>query len=380
MFPSVTLIIKITRGCNLRCTYCHEWRDTNDAMSLDTLEALIVSALTPASVRQVNFAWHGGEPTMVPLDVYRSIVEWQAKYKRNDQTVANLIQTNGYNLSDEWVQFLRDERFIVGVSIDGPRDLHDSLRLTVRGTGSFSRIDKTRKKLSSAGLSAGTLMVVSPEVIALGAEAYWQFLVGGQHRKVGLIFQNPPNNTRAAVAAQPWPRSAWDDFINELFDLWWASDKAVDIVIFESVIRKLLGGASKSCVLEGDCTGRYFGVDTDGTVFHCGLFEDDDRYDFGLLTPTIFQDVFESEKLRTLRLQRQVELQRYQTCPWYAVCSGGCPHDTYLERQYGYQNSQCCGWSGLIEHVAERIGSDGLDAARKAALRPSPALLALEHK
>ncbi len=130
----MTLVVKGTRHCNLRCTYCHDWSDQPDAtMSFDTLAALTAGALRDPAHSSVEFVWHGGETTLLPIEWYRRAMVLQARFRRPGQAIRNSLQTNATRLNDEWGRFLRDNHFTVGVSLDGPPEIHDQTRVDAAG-------------------------------------------------------------------------------------------------------------------------------------------------------------------------------------------------------------------------------------------------------
>lgn len=141
---SLTIIVKATRLCNLRCTYCHSWSgDPGNKMSFEVLARAIRDGLRAPNVRNVNFVWHGGEVTLLPLSFYRKAVWLQEQFRRRGQIVTNTVQTNGTRLSREWLTFLRLYEFKIGVSLDGPPELHDRRRLDIAGRPTSERVRKS---------------------------------------------------------------------------------------------------------------------------------------------------------------------------------------------------------------------------------------------
>jgi uncharacterized protein len=177
-FP-LTLIVKVTRSCNLRCAYCSEWRARSPTMTISTLEALISRALED-SPSIVQFAWHGGEPTLVPLEFYRRVVEFQQRYARPGQVISSGIQTNGTLLDDQWIAFLQEGGLSVGVSLDGPPELHDKVRRTAGDRPTWRTIRGGLDRMERAGIPYGISMVLSAEMVALGPERIWDFRKNGR--------------------------------------------------------------------------------------------------------------------------------------------------------------------------------------------------------
>jgi uncharacterized protein len=126
-FSSLGLIIKGTRRCNLRCSYCHDWRPQGSAMSIDMLRTVVARALS-ARHRHVDFTWHGGEPLLLGRAFYSEALKLEGEFRRDGQAVENAVQTNGTLLDDRWCEFFAENQFHVGVSVDGPEDIHDLTR------------------------------------------------------------------------------------------------------------------------------------------------------------------------------------------------------------------------------------------------------------
>jgi uncharacterized protein len=359
MSPTLNLIIKVTRRCNLRCVYCHEWRDNSaPVMSLDTVEALCEAALSSSGRRVVQFVWHGGEPTLAPISFYRHALELQQRL-RGSVVVKNTIQTNAFSLTDQWLDFIVDNGISLGVSIDGPPELHDRLRLTIAGRPTYAQVTRTLERVRQRGIDFGVLSVLSPELIRLGAGRTHEFLTSLGASVVDLIPEDPENvagGTRDA--GQPFvTRTAWSAFMCELFDLWWHAPTTYRVLTFESVLRKLLGASARTCLISGGCFGSAFGVETDGRLFHCGLFEGVADYEFGNVHSTTFDEILTSDgfvRVAELNARRTEELT---SCPAYGVCSGGCPHDAFIYQLHDQNGvERCCGWRELIEHIGRVAG------------------------
>lgn len=371
-FP-LTLIVKVTRSCNLRCVYCSEWRARSPTMTISTLEALISRALED-SPSLVQFAWHGGEPTLVPLEFYRRVVEFQRRYARPEQVISSGIQTNGTLLDDRWVAFLQEGGLSVGVSLDGPPELHDKVRRTAGDRPTWRTIRGGLDRLERAGIPYGVSMVLSAEMVALGPERIWDFIRTEGFPDVDIIPVLPPNKLSGrTIAPQFITRQQWITFMQRFFDLWWESGSPIRVRILDSILRKVAGGRSGVCVIAGGCVGAAFGVEPDGTIFHCGLFQEDARYDFESITRTTFSAIRSTPKFKALVKANDQRLQRFAACSNFSLCSGGCPHDSYLFDVHGTgkANDRCCGYGELIEHVHAR-GRAEMAAAGGAVVPAAP--------
>ena len=165
--PAFHLMVKPAgASCNLRCQYCFYlpkkslYSDDHVRMSDEVLKEYTRQYIEAQSVREVTFAWQGGEPTLMGLDFYRRAIELQNKYRKPGMSFENTIQTNGILLDDNWCAFLKENNFLVGLSLDGPRKLHDAFRIDKNGQGSFDRVTAGLKNLQKHGVEYNILATV----------------------------------------------------------------------------------------------------------------------------------------------------------------------------------------------------------------------------
>lgn len=349
--PSLVLIMKATRLCNLRCSYCHFWRSgPNQIMSFEVLARTIRDALGAPGVKQVDFVWHGGEITLLPPAFLRKALWLQAQFRRPGQRVVNAIQTNGTRLTPEWLDLLKKYRVEVGVSLDGPPELHDRVRVDARGGPTSARVVKGVRQLREHGIRHGVLMVVGPDVIELGAERVLEYLLESGVPAVGLLNVIPENNPRldpADSAYLPWPR--YVEWLRELFAAWWPThtDRLM-IRELDDLIGKVGGAPSKVCLFAGDCHGRYLTVEPTGEVSACDKYVDDAEYVFG----STISEALASPAVDRVRRQEAERVARMADCRWIGVCAGGCAHDRRLSDRHLGTDPACCGLAPLLGDIS----------------------------
>ena len=175
---SLSLIVKATRLCNLRCTYCHDWRaGPNQTMNFTIMARMIASALRDKEHDVVDFIWHGGEPMLLPFSFYEKAMLVQSRFRRPGQVVMNTIQTNGTRLSEPWARFLRDNQFSVGVSLDGPPEIHNKYRMYESGRPSFQDVSTTLDRMRQYGIPFSVLMVIDEDALEVGPKQIFDFFV-----------------------------------------------------------------------------------------------------------------------------------------------------------------------------------------------------------
>jgi len=345
----VGLIVKGTRLCNLRCTYCHDWSAAPDqTMGFPVLAAMTHAALRDPEHTSVEFIWHGGETTLLPIKFYQKAVLLQQRLRRRDQRVTNSIQTNATRITDDWARFFKDYDFSVGVSIDAMPEIHDRDRRYVSGRKSFSDVIDGIAVLRAHGVAFGALMVVDQETINIGPDRVFDAFLDLGIKNYGLLAAKPVNQPDATAPAHAEhyvdPRTM-NTFLIALYDRWRShGDKGILIRELNGIERRLRNAAPHHCTLEGDCFGRYFMVEPNGDVAHCDVFVGDPRYTLGNVLRESFSQMRSEERLSAIRDENERALAVMRQCPDFRVCNGWCPHERYTSLRHDAAfREECCG-------------------------------------
>jgi uncharacterized protein len=367
---TLSLIMKGTRLCNLRCTYCSSWSDDrNQVMPFRVLAHTTHDALRAPGMREVEFIWHGGETTLRPLAFYHKALWLQERFRRPGQKVANAIQTNGTNLKPEWLDFLKRYRMNVGVSLDGPPEIHDRRRLDTRGRPTSERVRDGIRKLREHGIPYHILMVVDQDVVELGAERLLDYLLELGVPGVGLLNVAPEGDPAAGSDDEPYLEfGAYVEFLRDLFRLWYP--RYTDRIAFREIsglLSKVGGGPGTVCVHNGNCVGTVFTVEPQGEVLHCDKYQNCPEFKFGNVLDGNMADVFSSPPLLHARGYTQAGIDLSRGCSWSHVCQGGCPYDRYVRvvRKRASHDERCCGLGPLISDMADAL--ETADAGRSVA-------------
>lgn len=364
---SFSLITKVTRICNLRCHYCNEWEDTKTVMSFRTLATLTKRALEHPDARAVTFIWHGGEPLVRGREFYDKALYLQRRLRRPRQSVGNAIQTNGTLVDERWADYFREHSWDVGLSMDGPQELHDAQRPRSGGRGSYESAIRAMSLFQERGVRFGVLTVVTEETLALGADAMFDWLVGNGVDNFAFLRLRPPSFAdetydpeRDYVAMQ-----RFGEFQRRIFDRWYErDDPRLGIREFDAIVGALFGKRPTICTLAGECVARHLGVNVNGDIYHCDRYVTDNDYRLGNVHRKSFAEMFEGERVEVLRARNARRVEGYSDCPWLPICHGGCPHNAYIaERSVSGYDPTCCGEAALIEHIQRRV-MDSLEGAR----------------
>jgi uncharacterized protein len=357
---AVGLIIKGTRLCNLRCAYCHDWRAGRDqVMPFAVVARLIATALTDPYHDAVDFIWHGGETTLLPTTFYAKALLVQSRFRRAGQLIKNTIQTNGTRLTPEWLRFLRENQFAVGVSLDGPPEIHDRYRRYASGRGSSSDVATGIRLLREYEIPFSVLMVVDDGALEIGADRIFDYFLEQGVRSFGLISAKPTNlpdagpNTPTSHYSNPLKMAA---FLIRMYERWVEhGDPDIHIRELEGVRNRVALQPANMCTLAGGCLGHYYLIEPNGEVAHCDLFLGDSRYTLGNILTDSFADIRGGKALERLQIENASALDRMRGCPDFNVCQGWCPHERYMSQRHNPDHrADCCGLRTLIDYVRTR--------------------------
>jgi len=398
--PTFHLLTKPTGAvCNLDCKYCFFlskemlYPGSRFRMADDLLETYIRQLLESHQVPEVNIAWQGGEPTLMGLDFFKRSIEYAEKYRKPDQQILYTIQTNGTKLDDEWCAFFKENNFLVGISIDGPRELHDAYRVNKGGAGSFDQVMHGLEHLKKHQVEFNILCTIHAanqdhplEVYhffrdELGAQ-YIQFIpiveratpdtlpmanLGWSERAGGerpLYTQNGNLVTDRSVNPEQYGR-----FLNAIFDEWVQRDVGkVFVQLFDVALGSWIGQHSL-CVFSPTC-GNALALEHNGDLYSCDHFVEPD-YLLGNIQETHMIELIASDRQRQFGKHKLESLPAYcQECEVRFACHGGCPRERFIDTPDGEPglNYLCAGYKLFFNHTDRpmRIMADLLRRGRYA--------------
>lgn len=353
---SLVLIAKLTRHCNLRCTYCTDWREgPGNQMSAATQALMVRRVADDRSIATARFIWHGGEPSLLGVRKMLGFLWLQARLRRPGQIFTNSVQTNAAALPDRVVALWRLFDFKVSVSLDGPRAIHDRQRRTARGGASFDAVVVGIARLREAGIFAGVLIVVTPEIAAYPIERLVGELIDAGVHAAGFL----PVRPDAGTGEGPYlPPAAFADFLIRLFDLLRTRpDLRFDVREIDALHAAWQRQPTGFCELNGPCLSGYFGIEPDGTVRHCDKFLGSGEHALGNLTARSFADIRASPEMAALKQREAERWLRLRSCGWYGHCKGWCPHESHIAALRG-EAARCCGLAPVFNHFEALVGSE----------------------
>ncbi|TAK67249.1 MAG: anaerobic sulfatase maturase [Betaproteobacteria bacterium] len=343
--------------CNLDCQYCYylEKKDLYPKRELfrladDLLERYIVQHIGASPTQAILFSWHGGEPTLLGLDYFRRIVELQRKHRPPAREILNGIQTNGALLDEEWCRFLAAEGFFVGLSMDGPRELHDCYRIDKHEKATHKSVQQAFRLLQRHRVHCDVLCVVHNQNVRQPTAVYRFF------KDIGVRFlQFLPLVVRrgnGAVGAQTVPAEAYGAFLCTIFDEWVRHDLGrVNIHNFDEATRPFLGMEHAVCVSRQIC-GNIVVLEHNGDVYSCDHFVDQEHR-LGNICETPLAELLESPALLEFGRNKRARLPGYcRQCDVLVLCNGGCPKDRLARTPTGEEglNHLCSGLKRFYTH------------------------------
>lgn len=357
--PPLTLLIKpASASCNMRCRYCfYAATPSCGTMGLSTLENVVRKALDAAS-GQCTFAFQGGEPTLAGLDFYKALLELVNLHNVKHLEVQYAIQTNGYGIDREWAGFLAKHRFLVGLSLDGTKDIHDLYRRDAVGRGTFSKAMRTAQLFDSCRVEYNILTVVTAQAAKNIGRIYSFFSRNRFTYQQYIPCLDPLDEVRGNRDYSLTPE-LYGEFLCSLFDLWYNGfirGKRVSVRYFDNLLQMMAGYPPESCGMSGECS-RQLVIEADGGVYPCDFYVLD-KYRLGNLNEDDFLRIERKrDSLAFIKVSRQIPPQCPE-CRWYPLCRGGCRREresagsTDLSRNY-----YCPAYRRFFEYAYPRLRS-----------------------
>lgn len=365
--------------CNLDCTYCFYLekeklygKKSKYRMADGVLDKYIREFIQSQSAPEISFAWQGGEPTLLGVDFFRKVVDLQQQHS-DGRPISNAFQTNGTLLNDEWCEFLAENRFLVGLSVDGPAELHDAYRVDKGQRGSFERVMRGLQFLQKHKVEYNTLTVVNRKNSKHPLKVYrflkeigstfLQFIPiverkpDSESKELGLDLASPPamkvDDEHAMVT--PWSVTAVDygNFLTRIFDAWVKEDVGQTFVqAFDVALSNWMGLGGALCVFSEKC-GRALALEHNGDLYSCDHFVYP-KYHLGNIMESPLGELVDSPQQKKFGSDKLDTLPRYcLECPVRFACHGECPKHRFIKTPSGEPglNYLCAGYKKFFTHI-----------------------------
>ena len=352
--------------CNLDCKYCYFlskellYPGSRFRMAHDLLETYVKQYIEAQQVPEITFAWQGGEPTLMGLDFFKLAVELQQKYRPPGKRILNALQTNAVVLDDAWCSFFKRHDFLLGVSVDGPRELHDHYRVDKGGQPTFERVMRGVELLQKHGVEFNILCTVHAGNADHPLDVYRCFRDEIKTQFIQFIpiverdnetgFQEGRHVTDRSVKAKQYGQ-----FLMTIFDEWVRQDVGqVFVQIFDVSLNAWLGMQPGLCIFQETC-GQALALEHNGDLFACDHYVEPD-YKLGNIQDDLMIELVASDKQRKFGLDKRDTLPRYcLDCEVRFVCHGGCPKNRFINTPAGEAglNYLCAGYRSFFNHINE---------------------------
>lgn len=383
--------------CNLDCEYCFFlskealYPGSPFRMKEDVLEAYLKQVIESQQAPRVTIAWQGGEPTLMGLEFFEQSIELVKKYARPGMQIENTIQTNGTKLDSDWCRFFKQNNFLVGLSLDGPKEMHDAYRVDKRGEGTFDQVLSAARKMQQYNVDFNILCTVHARNADHPLEVYRffrdevktdfiQFIPIVERATPELLpianrgwgDQNLP--TQVELEALPVAKSSkrplytlegnlvtdrsvkpeqWGKFLIAIYDEWVRNDVGkVFVQMFDSALGSWYGTGASLCIHHETC-GDALALEHNGDLYSCDHFVEP-KYLLGNIKEEHMLDMVASDQQRKFGRDKRDTLPRYCIeCPVRFACHGGCPRNRFIKTPDGEEglNYLCAGYKAFFTHV-----------------------------
>jgi uncharacterized protein len=353
----------VSEDCNLACDYCyystckgkpqHKIRKIDSAL----LEKFIKEYMA-MSRGVVSFAWQGGEPLLAGLDFFERVVALQAKYAPPNTSISNALQTNGTLINERWAAFFRKYHFLIGVSVDGPKDIHDRRRVDAAGRGSFERVMKGISHLRHFGVDFNILTVIHKDNVGKARELF-RFYKQEQFHFVQFIpcmrFQSQRIDQPGVYEITP---EEYGDFLCAAFDCWYnEGNPVISERFFDNMLGVYVGREAELCTHRKSC-GKTLILEQNGDCFPCDFYIHP-AWKIGNVGTDSLRDILDNPLYGDFLRLKPTLPNSCRSCRWLDLCHGGCPRNRRWNNglREPAPDYFCLSYRRLFEHAHNRMVS-----------------------
>lgn len=330
--PALSLLIKPASGnCNMRCRYCFYADELDNReirsygkMSLDTMHTIVDKAMEYGDY-ECTIAFQGGEPTLAGLDFYRDLVAYVTAHENPKKLkIHYALQTNGYLINEEWAAFLGEKHFLVGVSLDGLKEIHDRYRLDAAGKGTYQRVISAIRLLEKHQVEYNILTVVTAATARNGQKIYNYFKKNHFGYQQYIECLDPIGEEPGQHEYSLTPEK-YGEFLKSMFDAWYLDMRSGTYVYnryFENLMMIMAGQQPESCNMRGVC-GKQWVFEADGSVYPCDFYALD-QWRLGNIQENSFEEMDEKRDELGFIQWSMRQQEDCQKCRWFGLCRNGC--------------------------------------------------------
>ena len=359
MQPFTLLIKPSGSDCNIDCRYCFykdralDFGRGKQRMSDEVLTKLVKDYMT-LDFPVVGFAWQGGEPTLMGVNFFQKAVQLQKSCGSSGQEVSNTLQTNGVLLDENWCRFLHENKFLLGISIDGPKEFHDEYRLDHSASGTFDRVMKGIQNCKKYQVEFSALVLLNNKNVE-HPQTLFNFLIENELTYLQFIPCVETDPATSKIADFSITQKQYGDFLCRLFDLWFEyGPEKLNIREFDSLITYYVMGKHTICAYSKQCAG-FVVIEHNGDAFCCEFFVEP-KWRLGNILQTPLEKLAASSIKRTFARDKQNLCNKCLLCSHLDICRGGCMKDRVrLSTDTSGQNYFCESYKQFFDHTTPRF-------------------------
>jgi len=362
--PPISLLVKPASGsCNMRCRYCFYTDETENRsvpsmglMSLETMKTLVDKALDFAD-GDCSFAFQGGEPSLAGLPFFQALTDYVKKHPNPKKIrVHYSFQTNGYNLNEEWAKWFAENQVLVGISLDGPKEIHDRYRVDHAGKGTFNRVMATIQMFNKHHVDYNILTVVTAATSRRGQQVYNFFKKNDFRYQQYIECLDPIGETQGGYEYSLTPER-YEEFLKTIFDSWYLDMKAGRYVYnryFENLMMIIARQGAESCNLRGFC-GAQWVIEADGSSYPCDFYALDEWYLGNINTDSFEAMEQQRQKLGFIEWSKQIP-DDCKNCRYFVLCRNGCRRNREpVTADSTQKNYFCSAYKNFLEYAYPRL-------------------------
>lgn len=362
--PALSLLIKPASGnCNMRCRYCFYADELDNReirsygkMSVDTMHTIVEKAMEYGDY-ECTIAFQGGEPTLAGLDFYRDLVAYVTAHENPKKLkIHYALQTNGYLINEEWAAFLGENHFLVGVSLDGLKEIHDRYRLDAAGKGTYQRVISAIRLLEKHQVEYNILTVVTAATARNGQKIYNYFKKNHFGYQQYIECLDPIGEEPGQHEYSLTPEK-YGEFLKSMFDAWYLDMRSGTYVYnryFENLMMIMAGQQPESCNMRGVC-GKQWVFEADGSVYPCDFYALD-QWRLGNIQENSFEEMDEKRDGLGFIQWSMRQQEDCQKCRWFGLCRNGCRRNREpVTAEHTNRNYFCKSYQMFFEYAYPRL-------------------------
>lgn len=350
---NLTIIIKPTHNCNLRCKYCYiDENAENGMMNYETLKKSIFQPMKYIGKNgKVKYLWHGGEPLLAGIDFYKKVIEFQNEAKNETGcNYDNSLQSNITLLNTEYIDFFKNNNFSVGSSVDGPCEIHDCQRVYMNNKGSLEDVLKKIELAKENNFKIGTIAVITKNTLNY-MDQFYEFIKNNDlGAKINVLL--PTGRAEKNIKELGLTPKEYANFMIYLFDKWINDISAPQHMscTLEEFIKNLIANSGSTCDYSGNCQNNFVAIGPLGDIYPCGRFDGLEEFKYGNINEENgFEKAMESEtRKKLLNRKRSIECE---PCEIKDLCNSGCMHNAYLNGDIFGKDYFCVSRKMIYSHV-----------------------------